>query len=384
MLDFAHKLADIAAKILKKHFRNLRSEDFRMKARMDPVTIADTAVEKALVEALAKEHPDHTILAEEFTDTRTEGGPLWVIDPIDGTNNFLHGIPNTCTSIAYLEDGVVQAAIVDAPFIGERFAAQRGQGATLNGETIKVSTFATLEEAMVCTGYADLRKYGDETNLDVWKTMAPKLSGLRRYGAAALDLCWVACGRFDGFWERSLSPWDVAAGSLIIEEAGGVVVNIGQAPSFNPLNGSLVAANSELAPHLYDAIMAAIANSKGEGEATDDNTTLAELKNEMRHFVSERAWDKFHNPKNVSMSIAIEAAELMEIFQWLDLEKASELINDKEKYQHIKEELADILAYTMSLANFLNIDIASAYRNKMSSNREKYPIKDVYGAWKGA
>lgn len=378
MIDFMHELADEAGAILRGHYRRLGADDVRMKERMDPVTVADQAVERRLVALIGERFPDHAILAEEFTDTRRPSGPLWVIDPLDGTMNYLHGLPNVCTSLAYLEDGVPRAAMVNAPFLDERYAAVRGGGATCNGEPIRVSSATELGRTLLCTGYADLRKYGDATNLRAWCRLAPRCAGIRRYGAAALDLCWVACGRFDGFWERSLSPWDVAAGGLIVEEAGGVVRDLGR-EGFDPMNGSLVAAAPGIAAALHDEVMAAV---DGEGEGgTDETTSLAEIKAAMERFVAERAWGRYHNPKNVAVSIAIEAAELMEIFQWMEPDEARNLKDDPARWQHATEELSDILAYAASLANFLGIDVASAFRRKMAKNRLKYPVDRFHGTW---
>ena len=386
VLDFAKQLARDAAELLQGHFGRLNAGDFKMKSRMDPVTIADTEIEEFLCQRIGEAYPKHRILAEEFNSENEDlQGDLWVIDPIDGTNNYLHGIPNTCISIAFCQKGEVKAAVVYAPLLKELYTAQRGQGAYLNGDRIETSKTEELSRSMLCTGYADLRKHGDETNLGVWKLMAPRVSGIRRYGSAALDLCWLAAGRFDGFWERSLSPWDIAAGSLIVEEARGVIVNLGKAPSFTPFDGSVVAANPALAPELYECLCSAIEEvEKGNPmDLSDRRISLGELKDEISGFVEERAWSKFHNPKNVSMSIAIEAAELMELFQWLDFEQANSLAENEGALGEIEDELADILAYVLSLANYLDIDVSQAFKRKMEKNRKKYPVELVWGKWEG-
>jgi len=384
-----------------RHYRSLRSDEVQMKSLMDPVTVADKEIETALVAMIEERFPDHAILAEEFTDTKSEGKSLWIIDPLDGTNNYLHGLPNFAVSIAYTKDGCTEAAMICSPLLNERYAALRGQGATLNGEPITVSEETSIERSMLCTGFGDLRKTGDKTNLANWSKIAPMVSGIRRYGSAALDLCWVACGRFDGFWERGLSPWDVAAGSLIVQEAGGRVFNIGAPNSpFDTMNGNLVAATPSIASKLHsivvegesqepsvasDASDASDASGQSEScEPSDAKTSIVELRRAMELFIRERDWGKFHNPKNVAMSIAIEAAELLEIFQWKDHDQAKALKDSPEELQHVKEELADILAYVMSLSSFLDIDLASAFLKKMAKNREKYPIKEVFGRWKGA
>jgi myo-inositol-1(or 4)-monophosphatase len=391
MITFIKTIAEQASEVMIKHFTNLKTSEFKMKTLMDPVTIADTEIEKLVIGLIKEKYPDHAILAEEsMSETRTDG-PLWIIDPLDGTNNYLHSIPNHCISIAYAEKGKILSALVSAPALGETYTAERGKGAFLNDKPIAVSQFSTLEQSMLCTGYADLRKYEDGTNLKVWDVIARKCSGIRRYGSAALDLCWLASGRFDGFWERDLSPWDIAAGSLIVEEAGGIIVNINPDKSsdekFSTFDGSIIATNRNLAGTIQDlvrnTIKEVLQNTPLNGHLNnpDSITTVLELKNDMANFVAERDWDQFHNPKNLAMSISIEAAELMEIFQWKNNDEAVELMKDDQKYHHAKEELSDILAYTFSMANVLKIDIGKAFREKMRKNAKKYPISEVYGKW---
>lgn len=383
MIDFIKALAENASIVMMKHFTNLNSADFKMKSLMDPVTIADTEIEQLVIKMIRDKFPEHAIMAEESCAETRADGPLWIIDPLDGTNNYLHGIPNHCISIAYVENSIVQSALVAAPALGETYTAVRGQGAFLNDRPISVSEFATLEQSMLCTGYADLRKYEDGTNLKVWDIIARKVSGIRRYGAAALDLCWLASGRYDGFWERDLSPWDIAAGSLIVEEAGGIMVNITTGKAFSTFDGSIIATNKKLAQTVQKLVRETIDQVKetSESDTPDSVTTVLELKKDMEKFVSERDWDQFHNPKNLAMSISIEAAELMEIFQWKNNDEAVELMKDEKKYHHAKEELSDILAYALSMANVLNIDIGKAFREKMKKNAKKYPIDKVYGKW---
>ncbi len=192
------------------------------KALNNLVTEADVAAEKAIASIILEAFPTHKILAEELHSTQTiDAEHLWVVDPLDGTNNYAHGIPHYSTSIAYVHKGIIEAGVVFDPMRNELFVAKRGQGATKNGSPIKVSS-RPLQEALVVTGF-----YYDR-GLLIHKTLAASrilfdtgIRDLRRTGGAALDLAWVACGRFDAYFEYRLAPWDYAAGKLIVEEAGG-------------------------------------------------------------------------------------------------------------------------------------------------------------------
>ncbi|MFN8392267.1 MAG: inositol monophosphatase family protein [Bdellovibrionota bacterium] len=186
------------------------------------LTEADLGAEKIILEIVRSRFPDHTILAEEsspvFEQAEDYLGPLWIIDPIDGTTNFAHAHHHVGVSIAFADRGVAQAAVVHAPFLGETFTAVRGKGAFRNGDPISVSGRTSLESALIGTGFP----YGRESADEIARRLANVLRNcrdVRRAGAASLDLCWVACGRLDGFYEP-LAPWDIAAGLLIAREAG--------------------------------------------------------------------------------------------------------------------------------------------------------------------
>ena len=217
------------------------------KGTIDLVTEADVAVEHMFRAMIAERFPDHTILAEEFgQDAATrEQSHCWVFDPIDGTNNYAHGLPIFCSSLALEVDGrAVLGAIYD-PTRKELFVAERGGGAFLNGEPIHVSEAATLVESMLVTGFPyDVHKRIPEI-IGLFGEFVGRARAVRRLGSAALDLCYVAAGRMDGFWEQDLKPWDIAAGGLIVEEAGGTVTDFSGAP-FSSRRHQVLATNGKI------------------------------------------------------------------------------------------------------------------------------------------
>src|SRR6185369_12085629 len=198
------------------------------KGDIELVTEADLASEKLITEKIRSHYPQHGILAEESGEAVLVGGKRsewkWIIDPLDGTTNYAHGYPFFCVSIALEHEGVLEVGVVYDPVRDEMFAAERGNGATLNDRKIRVSSVDELKDAMLCTGFPyNVRERPDFTRDFANFTMAAQ--AVRRDGSAALDLAYVACGRFDGFWEDGLSPWDIAAGKILIEEARGKVSN---------------------------------------------------------------------------------------------------------------------------------------------------------------
>lgn len=201
--------------------------DIRRKGRIDLVTATDMAVEAMLKDELSRILPGAAFLAEETagsTDLAALGdAPCWIIDPLDGTTNFAHGLPMVCTSVALWLNGRVELGFVNAPVMDEFYSARRGGGAFVNGERIRVSGVAEIEEALLATGFPyALEERMDGIMANLRRALAAS-QGVRRPGSAAIDLAWTARGRFDGFWENGLKPWDVAAGWLLVEEAGGVV-----------------------------------------------------------------------------------------------------------------------------------------------------------------
>jgi myo-inositol-1(or 4)-monophosphatase len=201
-----------------------------LKGEINLVTEVDRICEARIIEIIKEAFPEHNILTEETPMPEGSSPYRWIIDPLDGTTNYTHGYPFFCTSVALeLEGKVILGAIYD-PMLDELFTAQQGKGAFLNSERIAVSITDRLTEALLCTGFPyDLRD-SPLNNLDHFNSFIMEARAVRRDGSAAIDLCYVAAGRFDGFWELKLNPWDVAAGKLIVEEAGGVVTDFSGGP----------------------------------------------------------------------------------------------------------------------------------------------------------
>jgi myo-inositol-1(or 4)-monophosphatase len=220
-LKAAEDVARGAGGILKRGFT--RSPDIRLKGRIDPVTAYDLKSEKFIVRSLLKRFPDHAVLAEEGSGSDREGQYRWIIDPLDGTVDYAHGFPVYCVSIALECDGQIIVGVVFDPERQEMFSAGLGLGAHMNGRRIKVSAQSNLERALLATGFSYNIKHARKNNLGLFARMAKRAQGIRRLGSAAIDLCWLAAGRIDGFWELYLHPWDTAAGKLIVQEAGGIV-----------------------------------------------------------------------------------------------------------------------------------------------------------------
>ena len=243
---------EAGAAILAVSEAGVRDIQFKGEGTRDLVTEADKRSEAIIVEAITRRYPDHRILAEEGTGTGGTGEYRWIIDPLDGTTNFAHKYPLWCVSIAVEHAGAIVAGVVFAPYIRELFVAARGDGATLNGRPIHVSPTLELPKALLCTGFP-YRLDASANNLSHWSNFVLRSQGTRRDGAAALDLCYVAAGRYDGFWEFGLSPWDVAAGSLIVQEAGGTMSTPGNTP-YTPETRDVVASNGHLHSAMLDVL----------------------------------------------------------------------------------------------------------------------------------
>mgnify|MGYP003577529344 CR=1 FL=1 len=224
MLNFAIQTARDAGRLLAERFgRNLRISN---KSELDLVTESDLASERLIIDRIKTHYPRHAILAEESgVAPAAEGAQSdwrWIIDPLDGTTNYAHGYPCFCVSMGLEHNGTLEIGVVYDPLRDEVFSAERGQGAALNGKRIHVSPTPNLASALLCTGFPyDVRERSEFARH--FANFIMNAQGVRRDGAAALDLAYVAAGRFDGFWEEGLKPWDVAAGVLLIEEAGGRV-----------------------------------------------------------------------------------------------------------------------------------------------------------------
>ncbi|HEY0319586.1 MAG TPA: inositol monophosphatase family protein [Pyrinomonadaceae bacterium] len=231
MLNFAVNIARDAGLILTERMGR-KSLQVTNKGVIDLVTEADLAAERFIIERIQTHYPRHGILAEEsgVTDSIERASEFkWIVDPLDGTTNYAHGYPCFCVSIALERAGQIIIGVIYDPLRDEMFAAERGEGATLNGRLIRVSEVESLSRAMVCTGFPyDVRDRGDFARH--FASFIMNAQAIRRDGSAALDLAYVACGRFDGFFEEGLRPWDVAAGVLLIEEAGGRVSHFNGQP----------------------------------------------------------------------------------------------------------------------------------------------------------
>ncbi|TET34624.1 MAG: inositol monophosphatase [Planctomycetota bacterium] len=245
MLDFAVSLARDAGKMLSERFADFRGQKVDYKGKRDLVTQADTDLENFIVPAIRKEFPNHDILAEESQSSETGSTYRWIIDPLDGTTNFAHGHPFVSVSIALMVDGALQLGVVAAPMLDAVYAAERGCGANRNGAPIHVSDVSDLLHALVATGFAYNRHESEANNIDNFSRIVTEVQGIRRCGSAAIDLCLVASGVYDAFWELWLAPWDVAAGSIIVREAGGTVTDLDGKDNFI-YGRNIVASNGRL------------------------------------------------------------------------------------------------------------------------------------------
>jgi myo-inositol-1(or 4)-monophosphatase len=243
-----------AGDIQLAHFR--RDYAITMKGAIDLVTEVDLAVERMCRRVLAERFPAHEILAEELGGPAAGASPsgyCWIFDPIDGTTNYAHGLPIFCAALGLEVAGRMEVAAVYDPTRKELFTAERGQGAYLNGARMRVSKAAQLVEAVLVTGFPyDVHKDA-ESILGLFGAFIRRARAVRRLGSAALDMCYVAAGRLDGFWESRLQPWDIAAASLLIEEAGGCVTLIDGAP-FSPRGRSVLASNGPLHAPMLETI----------------------------------------------------------------------------------------------------------------------------------
>ena len=239
-----------------------RDFEINKKGTIDLVTEVDLAVERMFRALIAERFPDHQILAEELGGAAAvPPGACWVFDPIDGTTNFAHGLPIFCASLALEIDGTAQVGAVYDPNRRELFTAERGGGAFLNGAPLRVSSAARLVDAMLVTGFPyDVHSRVDEI-VGLFGAFVGQARAVRRLGSAAIDLCYVAAGRLDGFWESDLKPWDIAGGALIVSEAGGRVTGT-DGSVFTSRGGQVLATNG----HLHDAMLATIAAFR-EGRA---------------------------------------------------------------------------------------------------------------------
>jgi myo-inositol-1(or 4)-monophosphatase len=246
-----------AGRKLIRDFGEIENLQISLKGPADFVTVADQRTEKILIEELSRARPGYNFLVEE---SGVVEGPdkthRFIIDPLDGTTNFLHGIPHFAISIALEREGQLVSAVVFNPVTDEMYMAEKGHGAYLNDKRLRVSARKRMQEALLATGIPFLGREGHQAFLKELETVMAVTSGVRRFGSAALDLAYVAAGRYDGFWERGLKAWDVAAGMLLVREAGGIVGDLdGDQRMFE--TGHILAANEALHPQILKLLKGA-------------------------------------------------------------------------------------------------------------------------------
>jgi len=255
MITIAVKAARRAGNLINRGARDLDLLTVTTKGPKDFVSEVDRAAEAAIVETLLDAYPDHAILAEEGTakGANAEAENVWIIDPLDGTTNFLHGFPQYCVSIALQHRGQVTQGVIYDPVRNDLFTASRGRGAFLNDRRIRVSRRDHLRDCLIGTGFPFRDGSYLDPYLQMMKAMIEKTAGLRRPGAAALDLAYVAAGFYDGFFEVGLNPWDVAAGSLLVQEAGGLIGDLSGDADFL-YGGQVIAANAKVFSQMVNVL----------------------------------------------------------------------------------------------------------------------------------
>ena len=264
MMNTAIKAARRAGSIINRASLDVGALTITKKRHNDFVSEVDKAAEQSIVDVLLDAYPQHGILAEEGGAAgKTDSEYQWIIDPLDGTTNFLHGVPQYCVSIGLVHKGVITQAVVYDTNRNDLYTATRGRGAYCNDKRLRVSKTLHLKDALISTGFP----FRDLQNLDqylaMFRSVTEKCAGIRRPGAAALDLAWVAAGRFDGFWEMGLAPWDLAAGALLITEAGGLVADLDGTENYME-SGNLVCGSPKVFSQLLQTVGAHVpkANAK--------------------------------------------------------------------------------------------------------------------------
>jgi myo-inositol-1(or 4)-monophosphatase len=256
-LEYAEDVARGAGEILRLHHG--RKQSIHYKGEINLVTEVDRRSEAYIMERIGSAFPDHGILSEESSEILSSSPYRWIVDPLDGTTNYAHNYPCFCVSIAVEKEGELLAGAVFHPLLSEMFTAARGEGAHLNGERIAVSETETLRRSLLATGFAYDVKRSTENNLDYFREFVFTGQAIRRDGSAALDMCYLACGRFDGFWELKLRPWDTAAGLLILSEAGGMATRLDGSP-YDIHQPDILASNGRI----HDQMLAVVRRARGD------------------------------------------------------------------------------------------------------------------------
>jgi myo-inositol-1(or 4)-monophosphatase len=261
------RAAEKAARGLRRDFGEVEQLQVSRKGPADFVSAADLKADRVIREELGRARPDYGMLTEEHPETKAaDGRHRWIVDPLDGTTNFLHGIPHWAISIGLEREGEVVAGVIYDVAKNELFLAEKGAGAWLNDRRLRVSGRRRLEEALLATGMAFKGRDKGADFLDQLAAATSQTAGVRRFGSAALDLAWVAAGRVDGYWERNLGPWDVAAGIVLVREAGGYVAEIA-GPGRPESGASILAANDVLHRPLLRMLAGREARRPGEAAA---------------------------------------------------------------------------------------------------------------------
>ncbi len=236
--------ARAAGQLIRESFGKMQFTQFKRNA-IDLVTETDRQAEALIVSILQRQFPEYGVLSEEGSSFQGSLQEFWIIDPLDGTTNYTHGYPMVAVSIALARQDEILLGVVYNPLADELFVAEKGRGATLNDHPIHVSSTSSLAESLLASGFPYDAWYSERDNTREWRQFLKRVTSLRSDGSAALDLCQVACGRLDGYWELDLDPWDMAAGSLIVQEAGGRVTDA-QGEPFSPYRRSIVASNGHI------------------------------------------------------------------------------------------------------------------------------------------
>lgn len=253
------RAAHASGKVLKKYWDRMDKKSLGIREKLDAglVTHADIESERACVKILKTLRPDFSFLTEEGTAETKKATGRWVIDPLDGTTNFVHGFPMFCVSLAAEWDGKIIAGVIYHPILQDTYVATKNGGATVNGKKLKISKTSKIEDSLLTTGFTYRKNLHLHQEMIAFEELSQVARAIRRPGSAALDLAYVARGVFDGFWERRLSPWDIAAGTLLVQEAGGIVTDFfGNPPQLD--DQAILATNKKLHPALLKAVQVSL------------------------------------------------------------------------------------------------------------------------------